>query len=96
MSKIRYAIDLGLVGLVFTTAFLAVLVSGSLADDLQGYNPVYSQGSGKDDWWVKYPDQSLDSGSTVNHLPWVITDLKEKPVILFIHTSDCKACKVQK
>jgi thiol-disulfide isomerase/thioredoxin len=75
--------------------FLTFFTAGSFADDLQGYKPVYSLGSGKDDWWIKYPDQSPNASSSVGHLPWIINDLRQKPVIVFVHRTDCKSCKVQ-
>jgi thiol-disulfide isomerase/thioredoxin len=96
MCGIPGSINLGLVATLIVATFLTFFTAGSLADDLQGYKPVYSLGSGKDDWWIKYPDQSSNASAPVNHLPWVIDALKEKPVIILVHSTDCKACKVQK
>jgi hypothetical protein len=96
MSRIPGLINVGLVATLLVATFLAAFTSLSLADDLQGYKPVYSLGSGKDDWWIRYPDQSPNPSSPVNHLPWVVNALKEKPVIILVHSTDCKACKVQK
>lgn len=96
MSRIPGSINVGLVATLLVATFLTSLTAGSLADDLQGYKPVYSLGSGKEDWWIKYPDQSTNAGAPVNHLPWVIDALKDKPVIILVHSTDCKACKVQK
>jgi thiol-disulfide isomerase/thioredoxin len=96
MSRIPGSINVVLVATLLVATFLTAYTAGSLADDLQGYKPVYSLGSGNEDWWIKYPDQSPNASTRVNHLPWVIDDLKRKPVIIFVHTSDCKACKVQK
>jgi hypothetical protein len=95
MSRISSLINLGLVATLLVATFLSFFASGSSADDLQGYKPVYSLGSGKDDWWIKYPDQSPNASSPVNHLAWVIDSLKEKPVVILVHSTDCKACKVQ-
>lgn len=80
---------------MLAATFSTVIAERSSSDDLQDYKPVYSLGAGKDDWWIKYPDQSPNAGSSVDHLSWIIDDLKQKPVIVFVHTSDCKACKVQ-
>jgi hypothetical protein len=96
MSRIPGLVRVGLVATLLVAAFSAAFASGSLAYDLQGYKPVYSLGSGKDDWWIRYPDQSPNPNSPVNHLPWIVNALKEKPVIILVHSTDCKACKVQK
>jgi hypothetical protein len=96
MFRVPGSINVGLVATLLVATFLIAYTAGSLADDMQGYKPVYSLGSGNEDWWVKYPDQSPNAGKPVNHPTWVIDDLKKKPVILFVHTTDCKACKVQK
>ena len=95
MSGIPGSINVGLVATLMVATFLTFFTAGSLADDLQGYKPVYSLGSGKDDWWIKYPDQSPNASSSVGHLSWIINDLKQKPVIVFVHRTDCKSCKVQ-
>jgi hypothetical protein len=96
MSRIPGSINVGLVATLMVATFLTAFTSVSSADDLQGYKPVYSLGSGKEDWWIKYPDRSPNANAPVNHLPWVIDALKDKPVIILIHSTDCKACKVQK
>ena len=95
MSRIPGSINVGLVATLLVATFLTAFTTGSLADDLQSYKPVYSLGSGKEDWWVKYPDQSPKANAPVNHLSWVIDALKDKPVIILVHSTDCKACKVQ-
>lgn len=51
-------------------------------------------GSGEDDWWTSYPEQSPSSGSEVNHSSWVLDALKEKPVVIYVH-KDCTTCKPQ-
>lgn len=87
--------------ILIAVVLLMIYPAGSVPDDLQGYNPTYSLGSGKDDWWINYPDQSQDSdqnpraGLSVNHPSWVIEALKDKPVIILDHSDNCKACKVQ-
>ena len=40
----------------------------------------YSVGSGDDDWWAAYPDQSTGAGGEVNHPSWVLDALKGKVV----------------
>jgi thiol-disulfide isomerase/thioredoxin len=54
----------------------------------------YSTGSGNDDWWIKYPDQSAGKGGEVNHPTWVLDALKSKPVLIYVHKS-CDYCKPQ-
>lgn len=54
----------------------------------------YSVGSGNDDWWTTYPDQSTGVGGTVNHPSWVLDALKSKPVLIYVHKS-CSYCAPQ-
>jgi hypothetical protein len=101
MFRTPYRINLGFGAILITAALLLSSTAGSITDDLQGYKPIYSLGSGKDDWWIKYPDQSQypdqrpRAGLPVNHLPWVIEALQNKPVVILDHSENCKACKVQ-
>jgi hypothetical protein len=101
MSRILRIINLGL-GIILLTAVLSLAFAAlSVTDNLQGYNPTYSLGSGKDNWWIKYPNQSRNednesrAGFSVSHLPWAIDALKIKPLIILVHSENCKACKVQ-
>ncbi|MDD4651617.1 MAG: thioredoxin family protein [Methanothrix sp.] len=55
---------------------------------------VSSVGSGNDDWWTAYPDQSPGAGGDVNHPSWVLDALKSKPVIIYVHKS-CNYCAPQ-
>jgi hypothetical protein len=54
----------------------------------------YSVGSGNDDWWTKYPDQSTGKGGDVTHPAWVLDALKSEPVLIYVHKS-CDYCKPQ-
>ena len=54
----------------------------------------YSVGSGPDDWWISYPDQSPASGSDVIHPDWVLDALEDKPVLIYAHLG-CSYCKPQ-
>jgi hypothetical protein len=80
---------------------IAVLLSlilacpGSLAEDTQSYEPAHLLGSGSNDWWTAYPDQSEMHGSAVEHPQWILDSLAEKPVIIFLHQDDCKGCAAQ-
>jgi hypothetical protein len=101
MSRTPCMINLGLGAILIIAVLLLAFTAGSVTDDLQGYKPIYSLGSGKDDWWIKYPDQSQypdqrpRAGFSVNHLPWIMEALKNKPAVILDHSEDCKACKVQ-
>jgi len=63
--------------------------------DWNSYTPEHAVGSGDDDWWTTYPDQHENSGMAVEHLDWVLKALKEKPLIILIHSSNCVPCLTQ-
>jgi hypothetical protein len=96
MPITRYFNDILLATMLLIAASLTIFAPASSTDDLQGYKPVYSLGTGDADWWINYPDNSLSPGTQVSHLPWVIDDLKQKPVVIFVYRLDCMACEVQK
>ena len=72
-----------------------VMTDTALSEDWDSYSPAYEVGSGDDDWWTAYPDQHEASGSAVEHPDWVLDALKEKPVLILIHSSNCKPCLTQ-
>jgi thiol-disulfide isomerase/thioredoxin len=78
-------------------AAMAISAIGGLAlsEDWNSYSPVHSLGSGENDWWTSYPDQNAKSGSKVEHPTWILDTLKEKPVLVLIHSSNCKPCLIQ-
>lgn len=51
-----------------------------------------SVGTGPDDWWTVYPDQHPNAGSEVDHPPWVLDRLKDKPILILDHSTNCEAC----
>ena len=65
-----------------------------LASGISAMGAVSSVGSGNDDWWTAYPDQSPGAGGDVNHPSWVLDALKVKPVIIYVHKS-CDYCVPQ-
>jgi hypothetical protein len=82
--------------------FLALLVLATLAmtnvalsEDWSSYSPAHTLGSGNNDWWTAYPDQNVNSGSAVDHPSLVLDALKEKPLLILVHSSNCKPCLVQ-
>ena len=72
-----------------------VMTDTALCEDWNSYSPAHAVGSGDDDWWTTYPDQHENSSSTVEHPDWVLKSLKEKPVLILIHSSNCKPCLTQ-
>jgi len=87
--------------LLILTAMAAFSVAGfvtadmALCQDWNSYTPAHAIGSGDDDWWTTYPDQHENSGSAVKHLDWALKALKEKPLLILIHSSNCVPCLTQ-
>ena len=69
--------------------------SVALCQDWNSYTAEHTIGSGDDDWWTTYPDQHENSGSAVKHPDWILKALKEKPVLILIHSSNCVPCLAQ-
>jgi hypothetical protein len=67
----------------------------ALSQDWNSYSPAQAVGHGDDDWWTTYPDQHENSGSTVEHPDWVLDALKDKPLLVLVHSSNCKPCLTQ-
>jgi len=53
-----------------------------------------SVGSGNDNWWTAYPEQSSANASEVEHPQWVLDALEKKPVVIYVHKG-CSYCKPQ-
>jgi thiol-disulfide isomerase/thioredoxin len=87
--------------LLVLTAMAAISIAGFAASDTaqsqdwNSYSPAHAVGSEDDDWWTTYPDQHENSGSAVKHPDWVLKALKEKPLIILIHSSNCVPCLTQ-
>jgi thiol-disulfide isomerase/thioredoxin len=75
---------------IFLTSCL--LIGSSFAG---GSEVNYKVGSGDKNWWTAYPSQHTDKGSQVKHPDWVLDALKEKPIIILVHSTNCKPCKAQ-
>lgn len=75
----------------FTVFLIAVIL---LASGITALGAEYPVGSGNDDWWTTYPDQSSGAGEDVNHPSWVMDALQEKPVLIYVHKS-CDYCLPQ-
>jgi hypothetical protein len=82
---------------LFVLAAIAILgmASTALCEDWDSYSPAQAAGSEDDDWWTTYPDQHENSGSPVEHPAWVLEALKEKPLIILVHSSNCLPCLTQ-
>lgn len=76
---------------VAALAAWVVLAAGLVAVVSAAEFPV---GSGPDNWWITYPDQSPASGSDVNHPDWVLEALQDKPVLIYAHL-ECDYCVPQ-
>ena len=87
--------------LLVLTAMAAFSIAGFVTADTaqsldwNSYTPEHAVGSGDDDWWTTYPDQHENSGSAVKHPDWVLNALKEKPLLILIHSSNCVPCLTQ-
>jgi thiol-disulfide isomerase/thioredoxin len=82
--------------LIFAGMISMILASSTLAEDWSTYKPAFISGQGENDWWTLYPSQSSKSGTSVDHPSWVIDALKDKPIVILDHSSNCASCVVQK
>ncbi len=72
------------------TFILAAGVLGPVAFAEEGAE--HTIGPGPEEWWIAYPDQHSKAGSAVDHPSWALDLLKEKPVMMLIHKTNCPAC----
>ena len=77
-----------------TVCLASLIAFFILATGFNAMGAQYSVGSGNDDWWTKYPDQSTGKGGDVNHPAWVLDALASKPVVIYVHKG-CDYCKPQ-
>lgn len=77
-----------------TVCIASLITTIFLASGFSAVGAGYSVGSGNDDWWTAYPDQSSGSGGEVNHPSWVLDALESKPVLVYVHKS-CDYCVPQ-
>ncbi|HNX39660.1 MAG TPA: thioredoxin family protein [Methanothrix sp.] len=76
---------------VYGASLIAIML---LALSIHAMGSEYSVGSGSDDWWMGYPDQSSAAGENVGHPSWVQDALQSKPVLIYVHKS-CDYCVPQ-
>jgi len=77
-----------------TVRIASLIVITLLASCFCALGAEYSVGSGNNDWWTTYPDQSTGAGSEVNHPTWILDALASKPVLIYVHKS-CTYCTPQ-
>ena len=62
---------------------------------LDDYQPEHAIGSGRNDWWVVYPEVNPNPGQTVTHPTWVMDALQDGPLIILDHSEGCAPCVQQ-
>jgi thiol-disulfide isomerase/thioredoxin len=95
LSEFKNFALLVLVAMAAFSMAASIMTDTALSLDWNSYNPAQAVGSGDDDWWTAYPDQHENSGLAVEHPDWVLKALKEKPVLILIHSNNCKPCLTQ-
>jgi len=84
---------------VFLLLFLTGCTNNNISDGndnwLENYSPVYSVGTGSDNFWINFPVGGPPAGQSVQHLIWITEDLEEKPVVFVCHRTGCAACTPQ-
>lgn len=73
----------------------AVFVGSIQAEDWDSYKPVHSLGSGENDWWITHPSASGKADLPLKQADWITSALKDKPLIVLVHSSSCRPCVVQ-
>jgi thiol-disulfide isomerase/thioredoxin len=95
LSEFKYFALLVLAAMAVFSMSAFVIADTAQSLDWNSYSPAHAVGSGDDDWWTTYPNQHENSGSVAMHPDWVMEDLKEKPVLILIHSSNCVPCLTQ-
>ena len=80
---------------VLVAIILSAIAGLALSEDWGSYQPAHSLGSSENDWWTTYPGQHANAGSSVEHPASIRDALKEKPVLILVHSSSCKDCVAQ-
>ncbi len=75
--------------------FFVFLAAVATSEDWSTYNPEYSIGTGQSDWWVGHPAYTTGPDSSIKHPAFILDALKEKPIIILVHSSNCKPCLAQ-
>jgi hypothetical protein len=80
---------------VLVALVLSAIAGLALSEDWGSYQPAHFLGSGENDWWTTYPSQHANAGSSVEHPSSILDALKEKPVLILVHSSNCSSCVEQ-
>ncbi|MDD1730593.1 MAG: hypothetical protein CG440_1745 [Methanosaeta sp. NSM2] len=82
--------------LLLAAAAVAIFSASTFAlGQEDGYTPAFDVGSGESDWWTVYPDQHENATLAVKHPDWVLDELKDRPLLILVHSSNCVPCLVQ-
>lgn len=52
-------------------------------------------GTGQEDFWTAYPAAHPSSGQSVMHPDWVVSELQQGAVLIFVHSEGCYPCVEQ-
>lgn len=73
----------------------ALLVSSILPGCLEAETK-FAVGGADDNWWINYRNsRESNSGGSVSHPNWILSELESKPVAFVIHKNSCYTCKPQ-
>jgi len=89
-KMISHKLIAGSIFSMIVLCFSLCLVLSSAEND-----PKHPVGSGDDDWWIAYPDQHPNASSEIDHPQWLLEALKDKPVLILVHSSGCGECIIQ-
>jgi len=62
---------------------------------LDNYTPVYTVGTGSDDFWIEFPVGSDSYGQSIEHFDWVINTIEGNCVLFVVHRTGCVGCQAQ-
>lgn len=71
---------------------LSGCITNTSPSDPDTSTAAHSIGDGTADFWTSYPSWHPKSGQNIEHPQWVIDVLKEKPLIILAHSTNCLPC----
>lgn len=93
--RIKRILILAVMAFAVSSMVSVIFVEPIQAEDWESYKPVHSLGSEDGDWWTVYPSQSEKAGQPVEQSDLVVEALKDKPLVVLVHSSSCAPCVVQ-
>ena len=69
--------------------------NGNVVAWMKNYTPIYSLGTGTNNFWINFPTGNPLVGQSVTHPAWITEDLEEKPVVFVCHRTGCGPCTPQ-